>query len=92
MILLKSFDLLTLSRTAKVFPMVKEEVDAGIPVEFPPCEGNPPFIFISKWQTFGTDSNHIGLPSRYITKHCGSHVEFLEGLSLAPASTETKNG
>jgi hypothetical protein len=39
MILLESFDLLTLSRTAKVFPMVKEEVDVGIPVEFPPCEG-----------------------------------------------------
>ena len=39
MILLKVFDLLTLSRTAKVFPMVKEEVDVGIPVEFPPCEG-----------------------------------------------------
>ena len=39
MILLESFDLLTLSRTAKVFPMIKEEVDVGIPIEFPPCKG-----------------------------------------------------
>jgi len=39
MILLESFDLLTLSRTAKVFPKVKEEVDVGILIEFPPCEG-----------------------------------------------------
>ena len=39
MIHLYSFDLLTLSRTVKVFPMVKEEVDVGIPVEFPLCEG-----------------------------------------------------
>jgi hypothetical protein len=38
MIHLDNFDLLTLSRTVKVFPMVKEEVDVGIPVEFPLCE------------------------------------------------------
>jgi hypothetical protein len=46
MILLKVFDLLTLSRTAKVFPMVKEEVDVGIPVEFPPCEGTTLHIYL----------------------------------------------
>ena len=51
-----------------------------------------PFISISKWQTFRTDSKHIGLPSWYISKYCGSYVEFLEGFSLGPASTETKNG
>lgn len=52
----------------------------------------PPFHIICKWQTFRTDSNQTGLPSWYITKHCGSYVEFLEGLSLAPASAKMKNG
>lgn len=68
--------------------MVKEEVDLGIPVEFPPCEGTT----LSYLNTSRTDSNQIGLLSWYITKHCGSHVEFPEGLLLAPASIEMKNG